>query len=251
MKKIVGFCTLALLLSAPVWADDIKKEEKEVAGTFVTLSASDQKKVEQDLLVASLRIEKDEKDARKLQDQINKAMKAAVDMAKAEPALKVTTGNYYVYSYDPNPTPQPLSQAEMRKRMVWKGSQTIDLQSKDAQKILDIVGKIQDLGFVMNGLNYTLSTEAAEEQKDTLLVGALEKIKTKAALIAKTLGKSGYDIVEVNIDGSYMPQPQPVMMMKAERAMAGMAADAVSAPVATPGESEVSLNVSARVLLKP
>lgn len=250
MKYLLTFCLLSFALAAPVLADDDRKSEKEVAGTFVTLSASDQKKVEQDLLVASLRIEIDGKDARKVQDDINKAMQKAMAIAKAEPSLKVSTGNYYVYSYDPNPSPKPLSHAEMQKRLMWKGSQTIDIQSKDAQKILDSVGKIQDLGFAMNGLNYMLSPELGEAQRDELLVGALTKIKKKAELVTKTLGKSGYDIVEVNIEGSYMPQPQPVMMMKAARME--MASDmAVSSPVAAPGEADVSLSVSARVLLKP
>lgn len=250
MKKFLPIYMIAVLFASPVLADDKKDSPKEVVGTFVTLSASDQKKVEQDLLVSSLRIELDNKDSRKLQDEINKAMKKAVDLAKADPALKVSTGNYYVYSYDPNPSPKPLSHAEQKKRMIWRGSQTIDIQSKDPEKILDVLGKIQDMGFVMNGLNYMLSPELAETQRDELLVGALRKIQKKAELVSKTLGKSGYDIVEVNIDGSYMPQPQPVMMMKAARAeMATM--DAMSAPVAAPGESDVSLSVNARVLLKP
>lgn len=252
MKHILSLCVLAVLAVSPAFADDDKKEgAKEVAGAFVTLSASDQKKVEQDLLVSSLRIEMEGKDSRKVQDEINKAMKKAVDLAKADSAIKVSTGNYYVYSYDPNPSPKPLSHAEQKKRMVWKGSQTVDIQSKDAEKILDVLGKIQDMGFVMNGLSYTLSPELAEAQRDELLVGALQKIQKKAELISKTLGKSGYDIVEVNIDGSYMPQPQPVMMMKAMAMDGAVAEAAMSAPVATPGETDVSLSVNARVLLKP
>ena len=248
MKLILSLFITAFLFSSPALAEGEKS--KEVVGTFVTLSASDQKKVEQDLLVSSLRIEMDGKDSRKVQDDINKAMKKAVDLAKTEPALKVSTGNYYVYSYDPNPSPKPLSNVEQKKRMIWKGSQTIDIQSKDPEKILDVLGKIQDMGFVMNGLDYMLSPELAESKRDELLVGALQKIQKKAELISKTLGKSGYDIVEVNIDGSYMPQPQPVMMMKAAR-MEVMSSDAVASPVAAPGESDVSLSVNARILLKP
>lgn len=217
------------------------------AATVVTLSASDQKKVVQDLLVASLRIELDNKDARTLQDDINKAMKTALDTVKAEPAIKVNTGGYYVYNYDPNPTPpKPLTTEEMKKRQVWKGSQALELKSKDAPKLLEMLGKLQDTGFVMSGLNYTLSPELAESQKDELLVGALKKIQDKAALVAKAMGKSGYDIVELNIDNSYIPQPQPVMMM----ARGGMAKAEMAAPVAAPSEDDVTLNVSAKISLK-
>lgn len=251
MKKLILPATfaIALLCSPASFADEVKI--KEQSGINVTLSASDQKRVTQDLLVASLRIEIDNKDSRTVQDSINKAMKEALDIVKAEPAIKVSTGSYYVYNYDPNPAPpQPLSAAEMKKRQVWKGSQTLDLKSKDAQKVLDLLAKLQDMGFVMNGLNYTLSPELAEAQKDELLIGALKKIQDKAALVAKALGKSGYEIADLTIDNSYMPQP-PVAMMSMARAGGRMEKADMAAPVAAPSEDDVSLSVSARVVLKP
>lgn len=239
----------ALLGSPVVHAEEVKA--KDATGITVTLSASDQKKVTQDLLVASLRVEVDNKDSRKVQDDINKAMKAAVDMVKAEPAIKVSTGSYYVYNYDPQPAPlKSLTSEDAKKRMVWKGSQTIDLKSKDAQKILDMLAKLQDMGFVMNGLNYTLSPELAEAQKDELMVGALKKIQDKAALVAKTLGKSGYDIAELTIEGSYMPPSRPMAMMSMARG-GSMDKAEMSEPVAAPSEDDVSLSISARVVLKP
>lgn len=250
MKKFILPATMAiaLLCTSGVRAEDVKV--KEQAGINVTLSASDQKRVTQDLLVASLRIEIDNKDSRVVQDSINKAMKAALDIVKAEPAIKVSTGSYYVYNYDPNPAPpKPLSAEETKKRQVWKGTQTIDLKSKDAQKILDLLAKLQDMGFVMNGLNYTLSPELAEAQKDELLVGALKKIQEKAALVAKTLGKTGYEIADLTIDNSYVPQP-PVAMMSMARG-GRMEKSDMAAPVAAPSEDDVSLSVSARVVLKP
>lgn len=246
----VAFCVLSLGVAPAVFAAEEAKKEPLAVGTVVTLTASDQKKVDQDVLVASLRIEVENKDSRKVQDDINQAMKKALGTVSADPAIKASTGNYFVYSYDPNPSPTPLSVAEQKKRAVWKGSQTLDLQSKDSQKILDSVAKIQDMGFVMNGLNYMLSSELAEAQRDDLMVGALKKIQKKADLIAKTLGKSGYEITEVTVEGAYMPQPQPVMMMKASMGRRAES-DAMAAPVAAPSESEVNLSVTARVLLKP
>jgi predicted secreted protein len=249
MRSSLLAIAVITLSFAPFLAQAQEAKSQPSEGTIVTLTTSDQKKVEQDILMASLRIEVDNKDAKITQDSINKTMQKAIDLAKSDSSIKVSTGNYYVYSYDPNPSPKPLSHAEQQQRMIWKGSQSIELQSKDAQKVLAMVAKIQDMGFVMNGLNYVLSPELAEAQKDALLVGALKKIETKAGLVAKTLNKTNFEIIEVNIDGSYIPQPQPVMMMKAERAdMAGMA---MSAPVAAPSETDVMVSVTARVLLKP
>lgn len=248
----LAVCAAALLLPFVVMAEDgVGGASAGPAGTVVTLSASDQKNVEQDQLGASLRIEMDERDSRKLQDIINKAMQKAIEIAKAEKDVKISTGQYYVYSYDPDPSPRPLTHAEQMKRMVWKGSQTIDLQSKNAQALLDVVGKIQETGFIMNGLNYSLSSEKEEAQKDELLTGALQKIQKKADLVAKALGKKSYDITEVNIEGANMPQPAPMMMkaMAMDGAVAG-AAESMSAPQASPGETTVNLSVSARVVLK-
>lgn len=248
MKKFILPATfaIALLCAQPSFADDVKVVGA-TSGTAVTLSASSQKKVVQDLLVASLRVEIEDKDAAKVQNDINKAMKAAVDLAKADASIKVNTGSYYVYSYDPNPSPKQLSSAELKKRSVWKGSQTIELQSKDAQKILELVAKVQDMGFAMNNLSYTLSPELAEAQKDQLLVEAIKKIQDKAQLVAKTLGKAGYDLSELNIDGSYMPQPTPMMAMARD---GGMEKATMAAPVAEPSEADVTLSVTAKVVLK-
>ncbi len=247
----LAVCAAALLLPFAVMAEEVSSEKPPSGGTVVTLSASDQKNVEQDQLGASLRIEMDERDPRKLQDTINKAMQTAIEIAKAEKDVKVSTGQYYVYSYDPNPSPRPLSHAEQMKRMIWKGSQTIDLQSKNAQALLDVAGKIQEAGFIMNGLSYSLSSEKEESQKDTLLIGALQKIQKKADLVAKTLGKKGFEITEVNIEGANMPEPRPMMMkaMAMDASVAG-AAESMAAPQASPGETTVSLSVSARVVLK-
>ncbi|HNQ93022.1 MAG TPA: SIMPL domain-containing protein [Alphaproteobacteria bacterium] len=223
----------------------------ETGQTLVTLNASDQKDVEQDLLVADLRIEIDDKDARTVQDRINKAMQQAVAVAKKVSEVEVSTGQYYVYSYDPNSTPRPVASVGQKPKLIWKGSQSLQIQSKDSQKILDLVAEIQDQGFAVNGLSYTLSNELAETYRDELMVGALKKIQSKAALIAKSLGKSGYDIIEVNVEGAYMPSPMPMLrgMAKAEMAMASDMA--VSAPVAEPGKTTVNLSVSARVVIKP
>ena len=77
----------------------------------------------------------------------------------------------------------------------------------------------------------------------------LEKLQDKASMIAKAMGKSGYEITDLNVDGAspVVPMYNKTMMMRAE---AGMAAD-MAAPVAEAGETDVSLSVSARVLLKP
>lgn len=218
-------------------ADDDGLKLPPEGHTLLNLSASERMTLPQDLLMASLRIESKSADPKKVQNEINTAMDKALAMAKKVANVKVSTGGYQVYERYVDKTTK-----------VWQGQQTIQLESKDSAALLDIAGKIQESGFVMSGLNYTLSPEKAEEVQDDLMVKALAKLQAKADKIAKALGKSGYALTDINIDGS-----GPVMpMYKSARMEMAMSADAgMAAPVAEAGETDVSLSVSARVLLKP
>lgn len=251
MKKIC-LTAAALFAISPAMAQEVKAIPLEKGQTILSLSATEQTDLKQDLLQASLRIEVDGKDVKKVQDEINAAMKKALDTTKDAKEVKTSTGQYNVYSYDPNPQPPtPLNQKERQARMIWKGSQTIELQSKDQAQLLELVGKIQELGFAMNGLNYTLSPEQSEAYRDNLMTAALKKIQTKADIAAKALGKSGYEIVEVNVDGASPIPPMPVMYKAARMEMATDAVAGMAAPVAQAGEQTVSLSVNARVVLTP
>jgi predicted secreted protein len=206
--------------------------------TLLNLSASEQMTLPQDLLMASLRIEAKSADSSKVQNDINTAMEKALAMGKKVDGVKVSTGGYHVYE-----------QYVDKNVKVWQGQQTIQLESKDSAALLKLAGEIQKAGFLMNGLNYTLSPEKAESVRDELMVKALKKLQDKAAMIAKALGKSGYDLTDVNVDGA---SPMPMPMYKTARMEMAMASDAgMAAPVAEAGETDVSLSVSARVLLKP
>jgi predicted secreted protein len=222
---------------APAAADDDGLRLPPTGHTLLNLSASERMTLPQDLLGASLRVESRSADPRKVQDDINKAMTAALALTKTVAAVKTTTGSYQVYE-----------QRLERNVRLWQGQQSLQLESKDSAALLDLAGKLQGAGFAVSGLNWSLSPERAESVRDELLVKALGNLKAKAALVARTLGKSGYELTDVNLDGA----PPPMPMYRAVRMEMTMAADgAVAAPVAEAGETEVVVGVSARALLKP
>jgi predicted secreted protein len=217
--------------------------------TLVNLSASESKTLKQDLLVASLRIEEKGKESLPIQKKINEAMAKAVAIAKKFDTLKVETGSYSLYEYH-EPIVDEKDGKVVRHDKQWRGSQTITIRSIDSENVLKAVGEIQALGLVMSNLQYTLSPETEEKEKDAMLVAALKKLQDKAATVSKALGKSGYELADVNVDQG-MSGP-PVMYGRAAKMEMAMAADAgMPAPVAEAGESIVTLNVSARVLLTP
>ena len=217
--------------------------------TLINFSATEKRTMPQDLLIASLRIEvEDKNNPAAIQKKINEAMKKALDLAKAETAFKVSTGAYSVYKYD-QPVIVNQKTGEQKTEALWKGSQTIDIESKDATKLLDTVGKIQEMGFAMNNLAYTLSPEVIDKVRDELMVEALKKLTAKADIVARTLGKSNVSLVDVNVDAGGPIMPMYKAMMGRE-AMAMDAGAPMPPPVAEAGEQDVSLTVSARALIK-
>lgn len=234
----IPLCALSLgLIALSASAQDINLLPE--GQTLITLSVTERVSVEQDTLIATLRIERQNRNAQTLQREINAAMEEALDKSGGVTTVKVATGYYSVYQT--NTAPQGG-----RPDQVWQGSQSITLESKDAQSLLELAGEIQGMGFVMNNLTYTLSTERADAVRDGLMDSAILRARANAQRAAQALGKTEIDIATLDIDAA-LAYSQPVMMAR------GLAMDAMTekaSPVAEAGESEVSLTVRVQAVAK-
>lgn len=231
---VLALCVAIFAL--PVSAQDINLLPE--GQTLITLSVTERVSVEQDTLIATLRIERQNRNAQTLQREINAAMEEALNESEAVTNVKVSTGYYSVYQT--NTAPQGG-----RPDQVWQGSQSITLEGKDAQSLLELAGEIQGMGFVMNNLSYTLSTERADEVRDGLMESAISRARANAERAAAAMGKTEVDIATLDIDAA-LGYSQPVMMAR------GMAMDSMekASPVAEAGESEVSLTVRIQAVAK-
>lgn len=205
--------------------------------TLITLSVTERSQVAQDELLAELRVEVEDRDARAVQDAINSAMAEALQLASGSSNVDVSTGHYGVYQFNRQP------QAS-RPDPVWRGTQHIRLISKDAAALLELAGDLQEQGFVMNQLSWRLSTEKADEVRDSLMEAAIARAQSKVQRAAAALGKSDFDMASVNVDGAMDFSP-PVMM----RAMAADSRE-MAQPVADAGETEVSLTISVQAVAR-
>ncbi len=206
---------------------------------ILSISATERKEVEQDLLVASLSYNAKNRNPAKLQDEINSVMKKAVDLVKKEKTLKVSTGGYDVYE----------DEIERTKEIIWEGSQSMTIKSKDAETVLKTVAKLQEMKLVMEDLSYMLAPETAVAIQDGLMEDALKQLQTRANRAAKALGKSSAELRDVQVQSnSHFPQ---AVHRSYGMEMMAMKGESVSAPVAEAGESTITLSVSARAILKP
>lgn len=243
MRLIISLAFAAIMLSpalaqAQCGGTDALLELPE-GQAIMSITATERSTVEQDLLIANLSYVVEKNDAKEVQNEINEAMTKALSTAKKVEEVKASTGSYQVYE-----TTVPRT-----KEKKWRGSQTITLKSKDADALLELAGKLQDMKLTMNGLNYTLDPDTAAEMQDNMMEAALVKLQTRANRAAKALGKSSAELRDVSTQGSAPPIPMPhmargaMMMADAEMAMA--------TPVASAGETTLILTVSARAILKP
>lgn len=246
MRKFLLSCALLSTMSLPAMAQGVVTLPD--GQTALNISATERVEVDQDTLVASLRIQQDLKSAAEVQNVINLAMKQAVELAKKHDDFQVETGQYYVHpDYRDVRDPQTGDVDQVIEK--WTGSQTLIIKSENAADLLKVTGEIQDMGFVMNSLNYELSSKKFEQTRDGLMEATIKKLKDRAERVAKALGKTSVDIVEINVDAqSHSPQP-----VYARAVMMEMRADS-SAKMATPtaeaGTSDVSMTINARAIIK-
>jgi predicted secreted protein len=170
-------------------------------------------------------------------------MAEALALLEDSSGIEFNTGFYHVY----------IVQAGRPGRSdvenpVYRAQQNVELHSTDSTLMLELTGKLQDMGLTLNGLHYSLSREAHARIESELLLEVLQNLQSRAQEAADALGKGKAALVEVSMDGSPFVTDSRMYM---PRAMASMADAEMAAPVAEPGETTVSVSVSARAVLSP
>lgn len=241
MKHIaLGFTALFLLI-LPAHAQDNPLLMLPEGQSTLNISATERIEVAQDLLIATLRYEFKSKDPRRVQNEINKKMKEALDLANTLKDTKVKTLGYNVYERN-----ERVDNTQNHIK-VWYGSQSMQIKGKDSTDILELTGKLQDIGLNMNGLQFSLSPEKAQEIQDGLLEDALKKLQTRAERAAKALGKSTAELRAIDVGGNYRPTYKT---HRSHAVMAMAASDEMAAPVAQGGDTTITLTVNATAILK-
>lgn len=209
----------------------------------LNLSATEQQDVAQDTLNASLMFSTQGRDKTAIQNEVNAAMRKALDILEDADGIEYNTSQYQVYVFDPaQPSRRDVSNP------TWRAQQEVQMHSLDSAALLEVIGQLQDSGLVVTSLYYSLSAAKYEEVAGTLMLAALKKLQARANTAADALSMSEAKLVEVSLDGS----PNFAFKERFNVATMATAADAaIAPPVADPGETQVSLTVSARAVLSP
>ena len=211
---------------------------------LLNLSAAEQIEVEQDTLSATLQYSTQGRDKNALQDEVNRAMAGALALLEEDAGdVEFSTGQYQVYTFQPG---RP-NRGDIEDPL-WRAEQSLRLTGRDSGELLELAGQLQEAGLHITSLRYSLSPEKYREVADSLLEAVLARLRGRAEEAASALGKGSAELIELSINDNmplgYYPD---VMMARASAADA----EAMTPPSASPGLTQVTVNVSARALLSP
>jgi len=224
-----ALATCLLLSSAPLLA---QTAPAPASGTLIELSAEASRPTANDLFRATVFSEATHANSATLARQVNQQIATALAVTKEYSAVKTRTGGTYTY---------PIYGKNDRNIESWRMRSEIQLESRDAPALAELLGKLQSsLG--VSQINASPAPETAQKAEADATVGAIQAFRERAGLIAGTLGKK-YKIREMSVGSNSRGPVFPVM-----RAKAMMAADAAPMPVEG-GESQVQVNITGKIEL--
>lgn len=224
---LATLAALAALQSAPALAADTP------APPTVELAAEASGPAANDLAVAVMYAERSGASAAAVAREVNRDIAAALELARAQGAVKVQSGNVSTW---------PAYGKDGQGRITaWRMRSELRLESTDTAAMSELVGKLQET-LALAHLTMEPAPETRRKAVADVTVDALRAFEARAKLIADTLGRR-YRIAHLAV-GDHGLQPPPMPRMRA----AVMAAEAAPAPLEG-GESRVSVQVSGRIEL--
>ncbi len=196
--------------------------------TLLHLSASGSVATEPDELVADLIAQNTAPSAATAQRQVNGLVADAMKSAAAVAGVTAKAAGYGVMPVD-------------EKRTAWRAQQVVDLRSGDGPALLDLVGRLQAHGLMVDSLDWQISAPKRLQAHEAATTAALKALQAQAALAAAALGLQVDHVQDVRLDDSGVG-PRPLMR--------AMMVSPVPLPTATAAQEDVTAQVSADVVLR-
>lgn len=199
-------------------------------GPVLSISALASTDVNKDLATAFFAVEREGAIPGPVQAQVNEVLAAAMAELKADSRLKVSSGNYNTYARNDR----------NGKIQGWRVRAELRAESADMEAISQASDKLA-ARMPLASLGFSLSRSAQERVERSLMQEAAERFYQKARDAAKALGFAEVELMDVQYNQSGQIGPVPRLM--------AARAEVASLPI-EPGQAQVSVSFSGRVLLK-
>ena len=227
-RKALSCLFLALL----VWPSAGAFAQAPLTRLYLQESAS--REVEQNVLVATVQAHAEAASPAEAQVDVNEAMAAAIERVRSAAEIRAATGSYSVYE----------RRDQDNRPVGWVADQDLRLTSKDPAALLELAGRLQEMGLNLIGLGWQVDDDSRRKVQDELTIQAIATLRQRAQAIAESV-----DMQVANIDtlrvGAAMEGPRPMMAMRADT-MAEAAP-----PTALPDLETIQSHVEAEITLTP
>jgi len=197
----------------------------------VSFRVESTREVPNDWVAATLGVDEEGSDAAELAVRVNRRMAEALATAKQPAELQVSSGAYQT---------QPVY--DRNKIARWRASQDLVVEGESVDLLTERVGRLQAQGLLLRGVSFSVAPETRKRVEDELVVEALTAFRERAGLIARGLGRRGWNLMSLAIGEPGLPVPG-----FRSRAMAMEAADAAVAPAFESGRSTLRVAIDATV----
>jgi len=223
----VALAVLFLLVASPSAA-----EREPIPKDQVSFRVEAKRDVPNDWMVATLGVDVEGSEPAALAVRVNQRMAEAVKIAEAAPEIQVSSGAYQT---------QPVY--DRGKIVRWRARQDLVVEGAKLDLVSELVGQLQAQGLALRGVSFSVAPETSERLEEELIVEALSAFRQRAGLIARGVGRRGWNLVQLTIGQPGLPMPMPMAEM---RTMAASTSDEAS-PAFVSGKSTLRISIDATI----
>lgn len=216
---------LMSLLALPVYANETNTYNR------VSFQVTEQREVSNNEITVTMDIERDNRDATSLADEINQLIASAISTIKKFPSIKSSTSDYSI---------RPIYSRDKHLDH-WRGASSIVLKSQNSKDMAAVVQILQET-MLIKTTRFSVSSDRREQTQTEMIDSALKKFNARAKQVSKGMGFEKYRLVNININTSGNT-PRPVYAMASPKTMSAE----IAAPSFESGYTTLNVIVSGTI----
>nr|MBX2885157.1 SIMPL domain-containing protein [Granulosicoccus sp.] len=192
LDKLRFFGVAAVAFAGLVAASSaLAESELQQQYNVFSLSSQVEVDVDNDLMVAILAVQDEDKDPAVLANKINSTATWASNVLRPFATISFKTRDYQTYPrYDTS---------QSRRLIGWRASQSIELETDDFEAAAKAIQQLQEK-LQVQSIQLQVKSETRDKASDVLMTKALNSFKDRARLIQQNMNSSGFRIMDVNIE---------------------------------------------------
>jgi len=227
---MTGFLSLSLI-------QPVLSQERMLRA--LTVTGRGKETIETTLAVVRLGVEAQGKTAKEVQAEVSRRSNAVISLLKARGVQKLeTTGVNLSPNYRYDNGKQTL--------LGYSGSNIVSFRTSIAEAGRIIDDSVQAGASRIDGVNFIASDEAISAAQKLALRKATQDAQAQADAVFDALNLNRKEVVSVQVNGAFVPPPQPVNFQRSTKLAGEAVLDAAALPIQG-GDQDVEASVTLQI----